>query len=129
MAKMVEFDMEGFATDLRKEIQKEIVRLELIDTGLLFSSLNSFYIKDNKIVFIMPDYAEALEFGTYSLGKATRDEMPTKSSSSALALKKKDMPAELARKLGAGMVAFSFIRRIVYNEELIKSLILKNTRP
>ena len=123
---MVTFDAEGFATDLRKEFQKEIVRLELIDTGLLLSSFNVFKIENNKIIFTLPDYAEALEFGTYSLGETTSETMPNEDSSVAYSLKKKNLPPEIAKKLGKGMVSFSFIRRVIYNENLMQELVQKN---
>ena len=70
---MAKFDAEGFIRDLCSEIQKEIVRMELIDTGALLAS-----------------------------------------------------PPELAKRLPTGMIPFAFIRRVIYNKDLMTKLVEKN---
>ena len=119
-------DVDKFADLLKKEFQKEIIRMELVDRGELLSAFNNFRIEGNKIVFVLPDYAEALEYGSYALGSMTRETSPKGSSTKAKSLKKKDMSREMSRKLPKGMVAFAFLRRVIYNEKLMEDLVSRS---
>ena len=122
---MAKFDAEGFIRDLCSEIQKEIVRMELIDTGALLASLNNFTLNGNTATITLPDYAEALEYGTYEFSSKSETDYPENAGDS-LSKKKKDMPPELAKRLPTGMIPFAFIRRVIYNKDLMTKLVEKN---
>lgn len=118
-------DLNAVAEDIVKEIKKEVVRIELIDTGAYLASIN-YKIRGSKItLFSTVPYAEALEYGTYDFGRLTRDKFP-KTAKQAKNLKKKDMLD--SSKLPPGMVAFAPFRRVLYNNKLLKDIIAKHSK-
>ena len=120
-------NMKQIGKDIVKEIRKEIIRLGLVDLGDYLASVG-FRVEGNTIVlFSDVPYAEALEFGTFDFGAVSSSASPGWPSSQAKSLKKKDLTAKQRAALPSGMVAFSPMRRVIYNDRLIKGIIRKNT--
>ncbi len=120
---MVDIDAIGKA--IVQEIKKEIVRMQLIDLGTFLNSI-TYSVEGSTITFSSNvNYAQALEFGTYSFGNITKDTSPGWPASTAKGYKKKDLSPEDIATLPKGMVAFAPFRRVLYNKTLIKNIIRK----
>ena len=66
-------------------------------------------------------YAIYLEYGTYSYW----DDYGWEDFPENIAPKKKDLPIELAKALPKGMQPFAPVRRVIYNEQIMKELVEK----
>lgn len=117
-------NLNAIGSEVVKEIKKEILRMDLVDTGDLLDSIG-FRVDGNDIIlFSDAEYAPHLEFGTYDFAKASTGS-PKWSSATAKGFKKKDLSKEEAKGLPSGMVSFAFFRRVLYNDKLIESIIRK----
>ncbi len=120
-------DMKAIGEEIVKEIQKEIIRMELFVMGHYFDSIK-YRIQGRKlIIYSEVKYAEPLEYGSYDLGRLTQNIMPNQSAATAKGFKKKDLPRNVAKLMPRGMVAFAPMRRVIYNEKLIGSIIERHS--
>ena len=120
---MVNLDKLGKA--LVREVKKQILLMDLVDTGDLLESINYKITSKGLVLFSMVPYAEELEYGTFAL-KSGSDSDFLSTAAQAKSLKKKDMPSKMRVELPKGMVPFAMFRRVLYNEELMSSLVKKS---
>lgn len=64
------------------------------------------------------EYAEFLEYGTYAFGRAYGDDTFPEPP-----VKKRDLPLELRKNFPKGMAPFAPVRRVFYNQELMRRLV------
>ena len=67
-------------------------------------------------------YSTYLEFGTYAFGEITRDDVQDKASL-VKNVKKKTLPKSIRDMLPKGMVAFAPVRRVIYNQAIMRKLV------
>lgn len=121
-------NVEAIAHDVRQEIRKEVVRMNLVMSGDFLTSIK-YRINGSVITLYSElDYAPYLEFGTYEFGLASSESSPTWPAMSVKGMKKKDMSREDRERLPKGMVAFAPFRRVLYNTKLIQSIIRKHSK-
>lgn len=104
---------------ISKEMRELALRMGLKDTwdysqGFLVTVKQGVIIIENRVA-----YAEALEFGTYEYNlKFGKEKFPKKPDP-----KKKDLTGKEKKGLPKGMQPFGVFRRVLYNKELMNSLI------
>jgi hypothetical protein len=108
-----------------KEIKRQILKMQLVDTGALLSSYN-YDIRGGKIFITSTlDYALDIEYGTFELSSSADKDFP-KTSDQALSMKKKDMSFTARRSLPRGMIPFAPVRRVLFNKKLMESIFEKS---
>lgn len=107
------------------EIKKQIRTMNLIVEGggaylqKWFSGVTSDGLKVESGV----EYSTYLEFGTFALGGIfSETTFPTKATDSK-AHKKKDLPPEIRKMLAKGMIPFAPVRRVLFNQVLMRRLV------
>jgi len=107
---------------LVKEIKRQIILMDLVDTGDYLDSID-YVIKNGALfVFSQVEYASELEYGTFALKSSGEEDYP-KTASSAKSMKKKDMNPKQAKAMPRGMIPFASFRRVLYNDKLMSSLV------
>lgn len=69
------------------------------------------------------DYSTYLEFGTFALGNLYSSTTFPEKASLSKHFKKKDLPREIAKILPKGMIPFAPVRRVIFNQQIMKKLV------
>ena len=104
---------------ISQEMRKLAIKMGLLDTG---EYSQGFVVKVKNGLLIIENisgHAEALEFGTYEFGISFSEE----TFPSVPFPKKKDISQKAREGFPRGMQPFAVMRRVLYNKELMISLI------
>ena len=109
------------------EIKKQIRMMELIGDykggGSYLQKWFAGNTDDGLRVESGVDYSTYLEFGTYAFfGIYGETDFPSTAYSSRN-MKKKDLPESIRKMLPKGMVPFAPVRRVLYNQTIMKRLV------
>lgn len=102
-----------------KQNIREMKLISEVSGGALLQGWFSKYENGQLVIENTQDYMVYLEFGTYSYW----DNFGTSSYPDPSPPKKKDIPAELRKMYPKGMQPFAFIRRVLYNPQIMQELV------
>ena len=109
--------LDKIGQELVKEIQRQVLLLDLFDTGEFLRSIK-YRIEGTKlIIYSDSPYSEDLEYGTFDMKQDEGDQVLNNP------WKKKNLDPQSARNLPRGMFPYAPFRRVVYNKQILEAAI------